>query len=60
MAVMWRTEEQMTSQNHTEIVAIVAVDGLPPAVSVARASPAECRLVGAVLAGCFLDELLRI
>jgi transposase len=30
---------------------------LPLAVSVESASPAECRLVEAVLAGCFLDEL---
>jgi transposase len=41
----------------TKIVAIASSDGLPLAVSVESASPAECRLVEAVLAGCFLDEL---
>ena len=41
----------------TKIVAIASGDGLPLAVSVESASPAECRLVEAVLAGCFLDEL---
>jgi transposase len=32
-------------------------DGLPLAVSVESASPAECQRVEAVPAGCFLDEL---
>jgi hypothetical protein len=41
----------------TKIVAIASGDGLPLAVSVESASPAEWRLVEAVLAGCFLDEL---
>jgi Transposase DDE domain len=41
----------------TKIVAIAAANGLPLAVTVESASPAECRLVEAVLAGCFLDEL---
>ena len=41
----------------TKIVAIASGDGLPLAISVESASPAECRLVEAVLAGCFLDEL---
>ena len=41
----------------TKIVAIASGDGLPIAVSVESASPAECRLVEGVLAGCFLDEL---
>jgi transposase len=41
----------------TKIVAIASGDGLPLAVSVESASPAECQLVEAVLAGCFLDEL---
>ena len=36
---------------------IASGDGLPLAVSVESASPAECRLVEAVLAVCFLDEL---
>ena len=40
-----------------KIVAIASGDGLPLALSVESASPAECRLVEAVLAGCFLDEL---
>ena len=41
----------------TKIVAIASGDGLPLAATVESASPAECRLVEAVLAGCFLDEL---
>src|SRR5579863_952789 len=41
----------------TKIVAIAAANGLPLAVTVESASPAECRLVEAVLAGCFLDQL---
>jgi transposase len=41
----------------TKIVAIASGDGLPLAISVESASPAECRLVEAVLAGCFLEEL---
>jgi transposase len=41
----------------TEIVAIASGDGLPLAVSIESASPAECRIVDAVLSGCFLDEL---
>jgi transposase len=41
----------------TKIVAIASGDGLPLAVTVESASPAECKLVEAVLAGCFLDEL---
>lgn len=41
----------------TKIVAIAAGNGLPLAVIVESASPAECQLVEAVLAGCFLDEL---
>jgi transposase len=41
----------------TKIVAIASGDGLPLAVSVESASPAECQLVEAVLAGCFLEEL---
>src|SRR6202166_308567 len=41
----------------TKIVAIAAGDGLPLAVSVEGASHAECQLVEAVLAGCFLDQL---
>lgn len=32
-------------------------DDLPLALSVENAHPAECRFVGAILAGCFLDEL---
>jgi len=41
----------------TKIVAIATGDGLPLAVSVEGASHAECQLVEAVLAGCFLDQL---
>lgn len=41
----------------TKIVAIVCGDGLPLALSVENASSAECRLVEAVPAGCFLYEL---
>ena len=41
----------------TKIVAIASGDGLPLAVSVESVSPAECRLVEAVLAACFIDEL---
>ena len=41
----------------TKIVAIASGDRPPLAVTVESASPAECRLVEAVLAGCFLDEL---
>ena len=41
----------------TKIVAVAAGNSLPLAVSVESASPAECRLVEAVLAGSFLDEL---
>jgi transposase len=41
----------------TKIVAIASGDGLPLAVSVESASPAECQLVEAVLAGCFLRQL---
>ena len=41
----------------TKIVAIASGDGLPLAVTVESASPAECKLVEVVLAGCFLDEL---
>lgn len=40
-----------------KIVAIASGDGLPLAMSVESASPSECRLVEAVLTGCFLDEL---
>ena len=40
-----------------KIVAIACGDGLPLAVAVESAPPAECGLVEAVLAGCFLDEL---
>ena len=39
------------------IVAIASGDGLPLAVAVESASPAECKLVEAVLAECFLDDL---
>jgi hypothetical protein len=38
-------------------VAIASGDGLPLAVAVESASPSECRLVEAVLAECFLDDL---
>lgn len=41
----------------TKIVAIVAGNSLPLAVSVQNASPAECQLVEEVLAESFLDEL---
>jgi hypothetical protein len=41
----------------TKIVAIASGDGLPLAIAVESASPAECKLVEAILAGCFLDEL---
>ena len=41
----------------TEIVAIASGYSLPLSVSVESVAPAECRLVEAVLAGCFLDEL---
>lgn len=41
----------------TKIVAIVAGNSLPLAVSVQSASPAECQLVEEVLAESFLDEL---
>jgi transposase len=41
----------------TKTVAIASGNCLPLAVTVESASPAECRLVEAVLAGCFLDEL---
>ena len=41
----------------TKIVAVAAGNSLPLAVSVASASPAECKLVEEVLAGSFLDEL---
>ena len=41
----------------TKIIAIASGDGLPLAVTVNSASPAECRLVEFVLAGCFSDEL---
>ena len=41
----------------TKIIAIASGDGLPLAVAADSASPAECRLVEAVLAGCFLDEV---
>lgn len=41
----------------TKIVAVAAGNSLPLAVSVESASPAECQLVEAVLAGSFLDEL---
>ena len=41
----------------TKIIAIATGDGLPLAVAVESDSPAECRLVEAVLAGCFLDKL---
>jgi hypothetical protein len=40
----------------TRIVAMASGDGLL-ALSVENASPAECPLVEAVLAGCFLYEL---
>jgi transposase len=43
----------------TKIVAIAAGNVLPLAVAVESASPAECKVVEAVLAGCFLDELLE-
>lgn len=43
----------------TKIVAIASDDVLTLAVSVESASLAECRLVKAVLAGCFLHELLE-
>lgn len=41
----------------TKIIAIASGDGLPLTVTVESASPAECKLVEAVLAVCFLDEL---
>jgi len=41
----------------TKIVAVASGNGLPLAVSVESASPAECRLVEAVLVECFLDQL---
>lgn len=41
----------------TNIVAVAAASGLPPAVSVQSASPAERQLVEEVPAGSFLDEL---
>lgn len=41
----------------TRIVAVASGDGLPLAVSVQSASPAECQLVEEVLAGSLLDEL---
>ena len=41
----------------TKIVAVASGDGLPIAVSVESASPAECRLVEGVLGSSFLDEL---
>ncbi|HUX45459.1 MAG TPA: IS5 family transposase [Terracidiphilus sp.] len=41
----------------TKIVAITSGDGLPLAITVESASPAEGKLMEAVLAGCFLDEL---
>jgi transposase len=41
----------------TEIVAITAGNSLPLGVSFESASPAECRLVVAVLAGCFPNHL---
>ncbi len=41
----------------TKIVAIASGDGLPLAVAVQSASPAGCKLVEAVLAGCLLDEV---
>jgi hypothetical protein len=41
----------------TKIVAIASGDGLSLAATVESASPAECRLVEVVLAGCSLDEL---
>jgi transposase len=41
----------------TKIVAIASGDGLPLAVTVDSASPAECKLVEFVLAGCFSDQL---
>ena len=40
-----------------KIIAIGSGDGLPLAVTVESASPAECKLVEAVLTGCFLDQL---
>ena len=42
----------------TRIVFIAAGNSLPLAISVQSASPAECRLVGEVFAGNFLDESL--
>jgi hypothetical protein len=41
----------------TKIVAVASGDGLPLAVSVESASPAECGLVEAVLVECFLGQL---
>ena len=41
----------------TKIVAVAAGNSFPLAVSVASASPAQCRLVEEVLAGSFLDQL---
>ncbi len=41
----------------TKIVAIATGDGLPLAITVDSASPAECQLVEFVLAGCFSDQL---
>jgi transposase len=52
-----QTLNLLSSRKGTKIVAIASGDGLPLAISVESASPAECRLVEAVLAGCFLDEL---
>jgi len=43
--------------NGMKIVAVVADNSLPLAVSAQSASPAECQLVEEVLAGSFLDEL---
>jgi transposase len=40
-----------------KIVAVASGNGLPLAVSVESASPAECRLAEAVLVECFLDQL---
>lgn len=40
----------------TKIIAISSANGLSVAVTAESASLAECRLLEAVLAGCFLDE----
>lgn len=43
--------------NGTKILALASGDGLPLAVTVKSASPAECQLIESLLAGSFFDEL---